>query len=159
MKVLGWFDKVKKEREGRGESVTFLGYNGILNIWDASILTDCHFSQTRRECTGYFFRKSFPKSFSHQKRVLSSVSPISFLSLTNSDQVRKFRSSCFLFVFLSLIILNQWICYQLYEYCFWKSLIFFISLISIRLQIYGYHNKLYLFLWLDTCPPFHNPNP
>ena len=32
LKVLGWFGKVKKEREGRGESVTFLGYNGILNI-------------------------------------------------------------------------------------------------------------------------------
>lgn len=146
LKVLGWFGKVKKEREGRGESVTFLGYNGILNIWDASILIDCHLSQSRRECTSYFFRKSLLKSFSHQKRVLFSVSPISFLSLTNSDQVRKFRSSCVLFVFLSLIILNQWICYQLYEYCFWKSLIFFISLISIRLQIYGYHkNYIYFF--------------
>ena len=131
---------------GKERLLLFLGYNGILNVWDASILIDGHFSQTRRECTSYFFRKSFLKSFSHQKRVLSSVSPISFLSLTNSDQVRKFRSSCVLFVFLSLIILNQWICYQFYEYSFWKSLICFISLISIRLQIYGYHkNYIYFF--------------
>ena len=131
---------------GKDRVLLFLGYNGILNVWDASILIDCHFSQARRDRTSYFFRKSFLKSFSHQKRVLSSVSPISFLSLTNSDQIREFRSSCVLFIFLSLIILNQWICYQLYEYCFWKSLIFFISLISIRLQIYGYHkNYIYFF--------------